>query len=52
MRILNRWGNTIVILNKNKPTWEGENYSDGVYYYLFQSKNKAIFKQGFFQLIR
>jgi OOP family OmpA-OmpF porin len=52
MIILNRWGNTIVTLNKNNPIWEGENYSDGVYYYLFQSKSKEIFKQGYFQLIR
>ncbi len=52
MKIQNRWGNLITTLNKNNPFWAGENYSDGVYFYLFKSESKAISKQGFFQLIR
>jgi gliding motility-associated-like protein len=52
MVILNRWGNTIVTLDKNNPTWTGDHYSDGVYFYTFKSESKEILKQGYFQLIR
>jgi gliding motility-associated-like protein len=52
MQILNRWGNVIVDLNSNNPIWSGDNYSDGVYFYIFKSESKAILKQGYFQLIR
>lgn len=52
LEILNRWGNSITILNKNNPFWTGENHSEGVYFYLFKSESKSIFKQGFFTLIR
>ncbi len=52
LEILNRWGNSITTLNKKNPFWTGENHSEGVYFYLFKSESKKIFKQGFFQLIR
>lgn len=52
LTILNRWGNEIITLDKNNPTWSGENYSDGIYFYIFKSENKGVLKQGFFQLVR
>ncbi|NBX79000.1 MAG: hypothetical protein EBQ94_01240, partial [Flavobacteriales bacterium] len=52
MTILNRWGNEIISLDKNNPTWSGENYEDGIYFYVFKSQSQEIVKQGFFQLIR
>lgn len=50
--VLNRWGNQVTRLNENMPYWSGENYSDGIYFYLFKSISNNIQKQGFFQLIR
>ena len=52
MTILNRWGNEIISLDKNNPTWSGENYEEGIYFYVFKSQSQEIVKQGFFQLIR
>lgn len=52
MTILNRWGNEIITLDKNNAAWSGENYSDGVYFYVFKSESKVILKQGFFHLVR
>jgi gliding motility-associated-like protein len=52
MTILNRWGNNIIVLDKNNSTWSGQNFSDGIYFYIFKIESKAILKQGFFQLIR
>ena len=52
LKILNRWGNEIITIDENNPTWSGENYSDGVYFYLFKSASKNINTHGFFHLIR
>lgn len=50
--IYNRWGNKIYELNKDRPIWDGKEASDGVYFYVFESKTYDIYEQGFFQLIR
>jgi gliding motility-associated-like protein len=52
--ILNRWGNEIVRLNKEHPSWDGtilgKNASEGVYYYKAQINGDK--QTGFIQLIR
>ena len=50
--ILNRWGNTIDVLNSSHDKWDGNLFSDGVYFYKFISKSLDIHEHGFFQLIR
>lgn len=50
--ILNRWGNTIDVLNFTHDKWHGNSFSDGVYFYKFMSENLDIKEHGFFQLIR
>lgn len=50
--ILNRWGNTIDVLNSSHDKWDGNSFSDGVYYYKFISESLGINEHGFFQLIR
>lgn len=50
--ILNRWGNTVNILNSSNDKWDGNSFSDGVYFYIFSSENLEINEHGFFQLIR
>jgi gliding motility-associated-like protein len=50
--IIDRWGNKLEELNRENPFWNGENHSDGVYYYQFYSKNYDIIKHGYFHLIR
>lgn len=50
--ILNRWGNTVNILNSSNDKWDGNSFSDGVYFYKFSSENLEINDHGFFQLIR
>ena len=52
MKILNRLGNEIITLDKNNPAWSGENYSAGVYFYLFKSESKNINTHSFFHLVR
>lgn len=49
-RIYNRWGLLITTLNETSPKWDGENYSDGTYYYVFISE--YINKTGFFSLFK
>lgn len=41
--IFNRWGNEIVRLDKYSPIWNGNEYSDGVYYYksIMRGENKT-----------
>lgn len=52
--ILNRWGNTICVLTKDSPIWDGENCTDGVYYYFFEfdTGNQKQQQTGFIQLVR
>ena len=52
MIILDRWGNVMTVLNKDKPIWNGDNHADGVYYYYFKSQISQIIKQGFVSIIR
>jgi gliding motility-associated-like protein len=52
MTILNRWGNKITTLDKNNPTWSGEHYEDGVYFFVFKSESKNINAHSFFHLVR
>lgn len=49
-RIYNRWGLLIKTLNENNSKWDGMNYSDGTYYYVFTSE--YINKTGFFNLFK
>jgi gliding motility-associated-like protein len=50
LTIVNRWGNIVLDQTGHKFKWDGENCSDGVYYYTFQSD--LISRTGFIQLIR
>ena len=52
LTILNRWGNTIKVLNNVNSTWDGGEATDGVYFYLFKSDERQIVKHGFFSIIR
>jgi gliding motility-associated-like protein len=52
--ILNRWGNTLVSLDKENPIWDGtlngEQCSEGIYFY--KTEYKGIEITGFIELIR
>lgn len=52
--ILNRWGNVVTVLSKENSIWNGENSSDGVYYYFFEYDlgNIKTQQSGFIQLVR
>ncbi len=54
VKILNRWGNVITLLNKDNPIWNGSNCPDGVYYYIFKYEvsSKQKHQSGFIQLVR
>ena len=52
LTILNRWGNTIKVLNNADSTWDGGEATDGVYFYLFKSDERQIVKHGFISIIR
>lgn len=48
--ILNRWGNLVFSEKSKTIIWDGNNLSDGVYYYIIETKNTK--KTGFIHLIR
>lgn len=48
--ILNRWGNLVFHEKSKTIIWDGNNLSDGVYYYIVETKNTK--KTGFIHLIR
>ena len=48
--ILNRWGNTVYEKTGYSFQWDGENCTDGIYYYVYTSE--VFSKTGFIQLIR
>jgi gliding motility-associated-like protein len=50
LTIVNRWGNIIMDQTGHEFKWDGENSSDGIYYYTFRSN--LISRTGFIQLIR
>lgn len=51
MQIYNRWGNLLTSLNSDLPIWNGEGYSSGTYYYIFNATDYSIRETGSFQLI-
>ncbi|HRO75092.1 MAG TPA: gliding motility-associated C-terminal domain-containing protein [Crocinitomicaceae bacterium] len=50
--IYNRWGNKMITLDVDTPEWNGKGATEGVYYYVLESKATKIREQGFFHLIR
>lgn len=52
VRIINRWGNTVKVLTKENPIWDGSNCLDGVYYYLVEDEKLKTKQSGFIHLIR
>ncbi|MDD2982363.1 MAG: gliding motility-associated C-terminal domain-containing protein [Crocinitomicaceae bacterium] len=52
VRIINRWGNTVEILTKDNPIWDGNNCTDGIYYYLIEDEKIKTKQNGFIHLIR
>lgn len=52
MYILNRWGNIITVLSENNPVWNGNNCSDGVYYYIIKFLYYDKQQSGFIHLMR
>lgn len=54
VKIFNRWGNVIADLDSNNFVWNGDNLSEGVYFYLieFTIGNKEYKQNGFIQLLR
>lgn len=52
IRIVNRWGNTVKVLTKDNPIWDGSNCVDGIYYYLIEDEKLKIKQNGFIHLIR
>ena len=51
-RIINRWGNTVAILTKDNPIWDGSNCTDGIYYYLIEDEKIKTKQNGFIHLMR
>lgn len=54
VKIVNRWGNTVAILDSGNLVWTGTNESEGVYFYLMEYfiENKQYTQNGFIQLLR
>jgi gliding motility-associated-like protein len=50
LEIVNRWGNLVYKGNGYSFSWDGENCTDGVYYYRIYSNENV--KSGFIELIR
>ncbi|HTG56013.1 MAG TPA: gliding motility-associated C-terminal domain-containing protein [Niabella sp.] len=50
LAIINRWGNTVYEATGYSFQWDGENCTDGVYYYSYTSD--VFSRTGFIQLIR
>ncbi len=50
--IFNRWGKKIYESTSYKNDWDGENYKDGVYYYISKDNFDQEVYKGFVQLIR
>ncbi len=50
--IYNRWGKKIYESSAYKNDWDGENYKDGVYYYVAKDKGDGKEYSGFLHLIR
>ncbi len=50
--VINRWGNVVYSSEKDGGKWNGNNCSEGVYFYKIQSSNNENVKSGYIQLIR
>lgn len=52
IEVINRWGNLVITLDENYPTWNGNDVTEGVYFYKFKSEELNTFKQGTISIIR
>jgi hypothetical protein len=52
IRIINRWGNTVTVLTKNNPIWDGSSCGDGIYYYMIEDEKIKTKQTGFIHLVR
>jgi gliding motility-associated-like protein len=54
VKIVNRWGNIVAILDQNNLIWTGTNESEGVYFYLMEYTigSNQYTQNGFIQLLR
>lgn len=54
VKIVNRWGNTVALLDQNNLVWTGTNENEGVYFYLMEYTvgNNQYTQNGFIQLLR
>lgn len=50
--ILNRWGTVVYEQDGYMNNWNGENFTDGVYFYVLNISEKNQTYSGFFHLIR
>src|SRR3989338_2526269 len=51
MYIINRWGNTIAVLDSYSPEWDGGEHPEGTYFYRLIGDACSLEQQGFFQLV-
>jgi gliding motility-associated-like protein len=52
--IMNRWGNVLYDVTSANPTWDGEDYPDGVYYYMYTAtgiNGEILTGRGFFHIV-
>ena len=52
LKVYNRWGIKILESNSYQNDWDGENYSEGVYYYVVKSKEDGEGYSGYVHLVR
>jgi hypothetical protein len=52
MTIANRWGNTVFFSDAYMNDWNGEAYSEGVYFYLIHDTKTEKIHSGFVEVIR
>ncbi len=52
LTISNRWGDTVFSSSDYKNEWNGENLSDGIYYYFLQDVSREKNWKGWLQLMR
>lgn len=48
----NRWGNMIIELNKDNPSYDFKELTEGVYYYFLEADELASKQQGFLTIIK
>lgn len=52
LQVFNRWGNRVFEQNSYQNTWEGDDLTDGIYFYILTLKEKNQTYSGFFHLQR